>query len=484
MELLKPGQVFAGRYRVERFLAQGGFGAVFVAEQMATEMRVAIKVLWPHVLSSKDAVEKFQLEARVAARVNSEHIVKVFDAGFDEATGVPFLVMELLHGESLEQRIASSGPLSAVEAHRCLAQVALGLDRAHGCVDKEGRPQPIVHRDLKPENLFLTRREDGETIVKILDFGIAKVLSNTSSVTQQARGTPLFMAFEQAAGRPVGPQTDVWALGLIAFYMLSGRLYWMTAENPDSGIGALFGEILSLPIVPPTQRLSELGVLPPWPPTFDAWFLRCVHRDMGQRFASAGEAVAALGVALGISSPVAPTSLRRAEHVPTAPTSAQAATAHAMAMSNGAPAAPKRRAARAALIAGAALAAGAAASIFAWRTHNATEPASASAGTRPGAGKEAQPPPPPPHAATAAPQVAPPVPTVAPVKDEVASAAADARANPSAKPPPERPAPKPKPDHVPSPAKTASANPAPPTAPPATQTQTPAPKKTDVYSER
>ena len=97
-QALSVGQTFAERYRVEKFLAKGGFGAVYIAEQLETELKVALKVLWPHVLHSQDAVEKFRLEARVAGRVGSEHIVKVFDAGFDSGSGMPFLVMELLHG--------------------------------------------------------------------------------------------------------------------------------------------------------------------------------------------------------------------------------------------------------------------------------------------------------------------------------------------------------------------------------------------------
>src|SRR3954453_9761490 len=100
--LLKPQQIFAGRYRIERFLAEGGMGAVFVGEHTATEQRVAVKVLWPHVLGSKDAVEKFQLEAKVAGRVSSDHIVRVIDAGFDDDSRMPFLVMELLKGKTLD----------------------------------------------------------------------------------------------------------------------------------------------------------------------------------------------------------------------------------------------------------------------------------------------------------------------------------------------------------------------------------------------
>src|SRR3954470_79359 len=198
--LLKPQQIFAGRYRIERFLAEGGMGAVFVGEHVSTDQRVAVKVLWPQVLASKDAVEKFQLEAKVAGRVSSEHIVRVIDAGFDETTRMPFLVMELLVGRTLESLVETEGPLPPAVAYEYLRQVAAGLDKAHGYVDKDGVLRPIVHRDLKPANIFLTRRESGEPLVKILDFGIAKVVSEGTNVSREVKGTPLFMAFEQASG--------------------------------------------------------------------------------------------------------------------------------------------------------------------------------------------------------------------------------------------------------------------------------------------
>jgi serine/threonine-protein kinase len=475
MQVLQPGQLFAGRYRVERLLAQGGFGAVFIAEQLATEMRVALKVLWPHVLGSQDAVEKFQLEARVAARVNSEYIVKVFDAGFDEATKLPFLAMELLEGETLDQYVIARGPLSPADAYRYLAQVALGLDRAHGYVDREGRAKPIVHRDLKPENLFLARRENGENVVKILDFGIAKVLSSTSHVSQEVKGTPLYMAHEQAAGKAVSPRTDVWALGLIAFHILSARSYWRTASNPDGGISALFGEILSLPLDPPTQRLRELGAAPPWPPTFDAWFSRCVTRNVEERFATAGEAIGALGVALGVTaSNSLPRSLATgagiAGTLPSAsvPT-AQAVTAGAMSVSGvGAPRKSRGKGLLIALVALLGLG-GVAAALTLGRS-----------GPSPALSSE------PPPAAAAAPQTGPTVAPVAPAPPEpvappsdTASSAPAVSAAPAPVSPPtvaaQAPAARPRPVAAKAPA-AAPAKPAP--AVPATR------PKNDVYGER
>jgi serine/threonine-protein kinase len=297
-ELLQPNQIVAGRYRVERLLAEGGMGAVYVAEHVATEARVALKMLWAHTLGSRDAVSKFEVEAKVAARVNSEHIVRVLDAGFDPQIGAPFMVMELLNGESLEERVARAGPLPPDEVVAIMQQVSMGLDKAHGHVAKDGTPQPIVHRDLKPENLFLSRRESGELVVKILDFGIAKILSQGTKLSQEVKGTPLFMAYEQGAGKPVTPGTDIWAFGLIAFYLLTGKPYWRTANDPEGSLVSLMGEVLSLPLEPACQRAAELGVGARLPPAFDAFFAACVTRDPAARFASAGAAAEALTVVL------------------------------------------------------------------------------------------------------------------------------------------------------------------------------------------
>jgi eukaryotic-like serine/threonine-protein kinase len=298
---LEPNRVFAGRYRIERFLAEGGYGAVYVAEQLATEAKVAIKVLWPHVLQSRDAVEKFQQEARIAGRVNSEHIVRVLDAGFDDNTQMPFLVMELLVGEDLERVVSRAGCLPAVQVVSYLRQVASALDKAHAHKSRAGAARPIVHRDLKPENLFLTQRESGEALVKVLDFGIAKVLTGTSNMSREVKGTPLFMAFEQASGGAITPQTDIWALGLIAAYLLSGHSYWRTPRTDEGSLMGLFAEVLQLPLESPTLRLGELGIAAPWPASFDEWFGKCVNREPTSRFASAGEAISALVQVFGFA---------------------------------------------------------------------------------------------------------------------------------------------------------------------------------------
>jgi serine/threonine protein kinase len=291
--LLTPDQVFASRYRVRRCIAEGGMGVTFEAEHTTTERRVALK-LFPYLTSVGDAHEKFEIEAKISARVNSPYIVEVLDAGYDEASKSAFLVMELLEGQTLAERVREEGPLEAQSALRLLEQVASGLDAAHAHREPGGAFKPIVHRDLKPENLFLARQHDGSSIPKILGYGIAKVLGETGNVTQELRGTPLYMSFEQITGRALSAQTDVWALGLIAFYMLTGARYWRFGDGEPSSVQALFAEILSSPHEAPSVRLREQSSSVDLPGAFDAWMLRCIERDPLQRFASAGAAVQAL----------------------------------------------------------------------------------------------------------------------------------------------------------------------------------------------
>jgi serine/threonine-protein kinase len=307
LDVLEKDQIFAGRYRIQRFLAKGGFGAVYEAERIDTEARVALKVLWPDVLETKAAMEQFSLEARVASRIASEHVVNVFDVGADAKTQRPFLAMELLVGKHFEELVEELGPLP----HRDLAvyyrQIGSALDKAHGYVDRNGTRRPIIHRDLKPENLFLTQRETGEPLVKILDFGLAKVLTDSAHTSRELKGTPLFMAFEQAAVAPVTPQTDIWALGLIAFYLLTGKIYWLSANTDESPFSRLFTEVLSTPIDPPSERARAIGSDVELPAGFDAWFDRCVNRDASLRFETAGQCTEALAALLaGSNAPAKP----------------------------------------------------------------------------------------------------------------------------------------------------------------------------------
>lgn len=300
MEVLKVGEMFAGRYRVLRRLAEGGMGAVYVAVQEATELEVALKVLWPHVLQRSEAVGRFALEAKISARIRSDHIVQVFDAGFDQDTQMPFLVMELLQGLPLQGLIEQRGALAPAEAVEIITQTARGLDRAHAYKDASG-PAPVIHRDLKPDNIFVTRRETGEPLVKILDYGIAKILSQSTSLSREIKGTPIYMAYEQAVGQALSPQTDVWALGLIAYFALTGQNYWRATRSAESSLNTLLTEIVALPLDAASLRLTETMPGASLPAAFDPWFQRCVNRDPNARFASAGDAARELAAVFGRS---------------------------------------------------------------------------------------------------------------------------------------------------------------------------------------
>ena len=281
---LEPGTVFAEDFRIVRPLNEGGMGAVYVAVQLSTGSERALKLMHVELAQNEDLRRRFAQEARIGSKIRSEHVVQVLGAGVDDATGMPWLCMELLQGSDLARWVESKGPLEPRQLLPIYEQMCHALGDAHA--------QGIVHRDLKPENLFLTksRRADGEATVKILDFGISKVVSEVTEVTQ-AIGTPAFMAPEQTSGRGVSPRTDVWALGLIAFYLLTGRHYWKTV---DQGPVTLLREMTIDPLEPASVRAKSFGAAHRLPPGFNQWFARCVARDRQERYADATEAFSAL----------------------------------------------------------------------------------------------------------------------------------------------------------------------------------------------
>jgi serine/threonine-protein kinase len=267
-------------------------GAVYEVVHVETERRRALKVMLPDLLGSAPLSDRFRHEARVTANVQSEFLVDVFDAGVDAATGMPFLVMELLIGEELGRRVQRLGPLPATEVVAHLTQVASALDKTHA--------RSIVHRDLKPANLFVAPREDGTSRVKILDFGISKIVSEATiqGVTQRGAGTPAYMAPEQLLGEPVSAATDIHALGLIAYTLLVGRPYWQDDVESVDNVFAFALRAESGPKERASTRAARHGER--LPAEFDAWFERATHRDQTSRFASASQAAAALGGALGV----------------------------------------------------------------------------------------------------------------------------------------------------------------------------------------
>ncbi len=293
LALLKEASIFADRYKVGRCIASGGMGAVYEVEHLETERRAALKVLLPHVLANESAREQFKAEAKVAAKLRSEHVVDILDAGVDAATDMPYLVMELLEGEDLGARIHRVGPLPGAEAVLYLDQVARALDRLHS--------RSIVHRDLKPENLFLTERDDGSPLVKVLDFGIAKVLAGGSSgvLTDQARGTPIYMSPEQFRHAiQITPATDLYSLGMVAFTLLVGDPYWGPELDQGMNVFVIARLAEAGPKEAASVRASARGVA--LPAAFDAWFARITASEPDVRFARAAEAVHALAEALGV----------------------------------------------------------------------------------------------------------------------------------------------------------------------------------------
>jgi len=210
------GMTLDGRYVLTAHLATGGMGAVFRAQHVHLRKDVAVKVLRPDLTSSRDIVERFRREAEIASALEHDNIVRVTDFGRSESDHL-FLVMELLTGESLFERLRREGFLSPEEAVPVLWQVCAALEAAHAL--------GVVHRDLKPENVFLARSASGREVTKILDFGIAKIADPPSGTETQAGivvGTPEYLSPEQAMGAPIDARADVYAVGLIAWRMLAG----------------------------------------------------------------------------------------------------------------------------------------------------------------------------------------------------------------------------------------------------------------------
>jgi serine/threonine protein kinase len=285
-DAVRPGTVFADRYFVVRPIKSGGMGAVYEVQHVRTHKPHALKIMHPDVVAKKGAREKFEQEAYVGARIQSRHVVDVTDAGVDEATGLPYLVMELLVGSELGTLVEREGKVDPTRLIRWFEQLARALDKAHA--------RGIIHRDLKPENIFITKTEEGLPDVKVLDFGIAKIVEGATKEGTDETGTPLYMAPEQTArGQVIGPGTDVWALAIVIYECLVGQTYWRAKSVAEFYRELLFDE---LPL--PTARAAEDGVN--LPQGFDQWFFGCVNRDPNLRFKTASEAMKVLAAVYGL----------------------------------------------------------------------------------------------------------------------------------------------------------------------------------------
>src|SRR5580692_569132 len=280
---IEAGRVLSERYRLIRPVGQGSQASVWVAEHLALQTHVAVKLIDPELAKKETARERFRREATAAAQLRSAHVVQILDHGIDGDQ--PFIVMELLDGEDLFERLAHRGRLSLRETSKIVTQVARALSRAHGA--------GIVHRDLKPENVFLVPNEDDE-VVKVLDFGVAKV-KNAAKAEMKATGvgtligTPHYMSPEQVKGIvEVDYRTDLWALGVITFQCVAGELPFDSEGVGDLLIKITIGEI------PVPSR-----IYPAVPTGFDAWFAKACAREAAARFQSAREMALALAGVVG-----------------------------------------------------------------------------------------------------------------------------------------------------------------------------------------
>jgi eukaryotic-like serine/threonine-protein kinase len=216
---IREGDIVDGKYRVERVLGSGGMGVVLLARHLKLGERVALKLLHPRLLGNREAMSRFERETRAAARIKSEHVARVTDVGELES-GAPYMVMEYLEGIDLDAWLSGRGTMSIPQAVTAILQVCEALAEAHLL--------GIVHRDLKPANLFCVERGDGLFTMKILDFGISKImapeLDHKLTAVQALMGSPVYMSPEQMQRkRTVDARSDIWSLGVILFELVTRR---------------------------------------------------------------------------------------------------------------------------------------------------------------------------------------------------------------------------------------------------------------------
>lgn len=281
---VKVGDVLASKYRVDRVLGMGGMGVVVAATHLELEQRVALKFLLADTSEDPKLVERFLREARASVRLTSPHVARTLDTGRLE-NGCPFIVMEFLDGRDLDAELAAAGgPLPVEDAASYVLHACDALSEAHSL--------GIVHRDLKPANLFLTRGRDGRGQVKVLDFGISKLVDGRDlghqatalTKTDMVFGSPAYMSPEQMrSAKEVDARADIWSLGVVLYELLTGRLPFDGQTALELGLKVSQDE----PARPSTFR-------PAVPEGLERVVLRCLEKDPRRRFASVGDLASAL----------------------------------------------------------------------------------------------------------------------------------------------------------------------------------------------
>jgi serine/threonine-protein kinase len=272
-----PGATVADKYVVERLVGEGGLGVVVAAKHLQLDQTVAIKYLRPRALGNKGIGDRFLREARLSARMRSEHAVHVHDVG--TLDGTPYMVMELLAGTDLGRQLQTSGPLTAERAIDYVLQACEALAEAHMA--------GIVHRDIKPDNLFIATTGGGKSVLKILDFGISKMSAKRASIVDARElteagdkfGTPVYMSPEQLmASAEIDTRADVWAMGVVFFELLAGQMPFDGDSLPE-----LCTAILNKP------PASLVQVRPSLPPELGTVIERCLEKDPANRFQNVAE---------------------------------------------------------------------------------------------------------------------------------------------------------------------------------------------------